>query len=276
MTAASLIYIIGAGRSGSSLVGLLLGCIEGSVFVGELDRVRRHGGVPRFLSASGDSESVWKHVRSDLGPLVEPTDADRRFVEHPTSLFRLSRQAVRQRREYPSWNEALLEAVASAVDAEVIVDSSHHPLRRVRLEPYSGKIVTVHIVRNPHDVVRSFTDGAPPNKGVLGANVYLLVNDWLARAVTRRGRLSGEVLRARYEEIVTEPETFVASVATALQCSYRYEAELVPGPVFSANRIAQEGVVRIRPPASPVGKPRVHWLTRLLQYRSRRRYGYPS
>ena len=269
-----LLYIVGAGRSGSTLLGFVLSCLDDSVYVGELDRVWRHGGIPRYDPRDQpETHRVWESVRRDLPFEIRRTDADRRYVEHPSSPLRFSPRARVVREEYLAKHTELLRSIGRVTGADLVIDSSHHPLRRLRMSEYAGGVATVHLVRDPHQVVESFTRGAAPNKSLLMSNLYLLINDWLTKLVKRRAQ-GALWVELRYEDLVASPEDALRVIAQALNRGWSWPDSIPVGPVFSGNRIAKERSVKVL--SQPSRPPSKRLLTVLMQSRTRKRWGYST
>src|SRR4051794_19845870 len=143
----TVIYIMGAARSGSTIVGIALGNYPNAFYAGELDLFARLAGSP-----TRDAESVrqfWAAVNkrlSERGAVASP--AWHRRLEQPRSL--VSGDFLRSSDDYRAFNAELYQAVAEEANVRVIVDSSHYPLRRWRLGGVGQvRINTVYLVRDP-------------------------------------------------------------------------------------------------------------------------------
>jgi hypothetical protein len=88
------IYIMGAGRSGSTIFGVALGNCEGIFDAGELEAWLRRSGVPNF---GGDERTqFWSRVRDDVGG--DDLYGTRAWLclEHSSSLYRIERWRARR------------------------------------------------------------------------------------------------------------------------------------------------------------------------------------
>ena len=63
--APKVIYVMGAGHSGSTILGVALGNCDGVLFAGELDKWFARSGVPRRSGA--ELASFWEAVSRDVG-----------------------------------------------------------------------------------------------------------------------------------------------------------------------------------------------------------------
>jgi hypothetical protein len=155
------IYVMGAGRSGSTTLGITLGNCTDVFYAGELDNWLVRSGVPQVQ----DDERLlfWSKVRDGL------EDDDRaaqlfgnraqRAIERSASLFRVREWPTRHRlrRRYRAVAEDLYRALTRASGSKIIADTSHYPLRAHELQRASGiDLYLVLLVRDPQGVVASF------------------------------------------------------------------------------------------------------------------------
>jgi hypothetical protein len=265
------IYVMGAGRSGSTALGVLLGNAAGTVFAGELDAWPRRDGVP-----NGDSAELlafWEAVRSRI-----PADAARtgdglhRRFERPGAVLR-----CRDATDFRAFNRYLYLAVASAAGVSAVIDTSHYPMRRRNLGELPGvELYTVLLVRDPRAVVDSFgrRDVMQKPKGAVAANLYLwvvhLLSVWVYRSIPPERRMI-----VRYEDVVANPQDAAASLGEVLSLDFSGVdmTRLRTGLVFQGNRMrVSETVSLVRPETHPPRRP----LTAVAQWPWLRRYGYNS
>lgn len=169
------VFIMGTARSGSTLLGTLLGEADDVFFAGELcDWAYLEGTstVPR-------SQPFWEKVRSRIGPLPRQSSAYKRLFEHPAGMV----SQITKRRLRPDYERLtldVLKAVAEESGCSIIVDSSHYPRRAHVLRRLLGseQVRLVFLVRRPSSVAQSFRKTG--DKGVLQANIYMAVVSVLA------------------------------------------------------------------------------------------------
>src|SRR5829696_4581113 len=73
----SVLYIMGAGRSGTTLLDILLGNSNGFVSCGELNRFPRHQGEPPLIEPDSPRGRFWKQVRQRLRERSAQLDFER-------------------------------------------------------------------------------------------------------------------------------------------------------------------------------------------------------
>jgi hypothetical protein len=213
------LYVMGAGRSGSSILGVCLGNCDGVFYAGELDKWLPRKGMP----SRGEPQRVrfWEQV---LARVDRPEALFGREVhnnlERSSALFRTRgpRARRRLRGEYLRVTESLYDAIAAVADAPVVVDSSHYPLRARELQRLEG--VELHVlllVRDPQGIVASFDrDDVPePRFGEAKTNLYLWLTYALSVAVFLRQPASRRML-VRHEDLLAEPERVLGQILDRL------------------------------------------------------------
>jgi hypothetical protein len=151
------VYVMGAGHSGSTILGVALGNCEGFFYAGELEEWLITGDTPRWALREG--QQFWSAVgRRVSGAEQLFGSAANRCIERSSALLRadLWLQRLRLRRRYREVAERLIDAVAEQAGARCVVDTSHFPLRARELRTLPGvEVVLVYLVRDPQEVVAS-------------------------------------------------------------------------------------------------------------------------
>lgn len=164
----TVVFIMGTARSGSTLLGTLLGEGAGVFFAGELcdwPHLQGISTVPR-------SQAFWERVRTHIGSLPTGSSDYKRLFEHPAGIVsQLKRPGLRP--DYERLTVEVLTAVAEESGSTTIVDSSHYPRRARVLRRLLGpdRVRLVFLVRRPSSVAQSFRKTG--EKGVLDANLYM-------------------------------------------------------------------------------------------------------
>ena len=251
------VYIMGAGRSGSTLFGILLGNGPGLFFAGELDSWTRRRGLP-----NGEDPVLaefWTPVADRMREWLKDTDTDRfRVFEHPRWLVkRRGKRDRTARSEYRRFNQELFEAVRDQAGADFVIDSSHYPMRRWQLRGIGDLDVrTILLVRDPRTVAASLANPVQTStKRLWESAAYLWVVHPLSIAVYLTLPKDRRLL-VRYEDLVDDPERELRRIGSWLgtDLSEIDPTNLVPGPVFQGNRMrtspscaTQQTVARFRP-----------------------------
>ena len=236
------VYITGAGRSGTTLFDILLGQIEGFFSAGEMRWLWWGGLISGWQCGCGQPVhdcDVWRRIlKTAFGRDIEEIDVERvlrlqqtvmRLHYLPRLLSQSSRRAVKWQElaEYSKIMNNLYGAIAQVSGARVIVDSSKNApeVALLRLlpgvEPY-----LIHLVRDPRGVAHSFkrkvkmepfaekTFDQPRRSAATSALIWDRKN---AASEAARLRFPMErVRRVRYEDVVERPRTVLPEIARFL------------------------------------------------------------
>ena len=229
------IYIAGMGRSGSTLLDLLLGEVKGLVPVGELRFIWERGLKDNQLCGCGRPFldcPFWTRVgqiafggwdRVDVDRMVELEATIDRHRYLPLLLAPWLAPAFRLRLgEYAEALDHLYRAIVEASDGGVVVDSTKDPPYAYLLRHVGGvDLRLVHLVRDPRGVAHSWTklikkpervdvpellDRYDPLSMSLRWTVYNILFH-----VMRRLRLPYRLVR--YEDVVARPEDHLREIA---------------------------------------------------------------
>jgi len=157
------LFIAGYSRSGSTLLGRLLGAVDRAVFMGELRYVWQRGMKENQLCGCGVPFSeceLWTDiidgvkVQGHLDRVIKLQDSIDRLRYAPTLLRRPDAPAAQEYRGY-LWR--LFKALKEHTDADVIVDSSKWPSHGLLLNGIPDiDLFVVHLIRDPRAVAHSW------------------------------------------------------------------------------------------------------------------------
>lgn len=226
MTTLKVLYIAGSGRSGSTILGNLLGQIDGFVHVGELYFIWSHGLIHNHLCGCGQPVrecAMWQAVFDDAYGGLERIDPRQMIAGHQTHtggryqlpLFaRAGRPPSEAAKEYLVRLRALYAGLLRVNQARVIVDSSkiHSQLLALSQMP-DVELHMLHLVRDPRGVAhswqkkkrslgtgdRAYMDRYNAGRSALKWNMRNVYVSLVARQPTVQGQF------LRYEDFVAEP-----------------------------------------------------------------------
>jgi hypothetical protein len=243
------LYVMGAGRSGSTILGVALGNHPEVFYAGELDAWLRASGKPNFPGA--DRARFWSRVSA--GAPVDPAlagDEPWRLFEHSLAPFRRHGRERRRalRGLYREHAGQLYGQIAAVSRRRWVLDSSHYPLRARELRRAGQvELYLLYLVRDPAHVIASFsrTDVTNPPKARLLTEAYLHLTHLLSVAVflthPRRQRML-----VRYEDLAEEPQRLLARITDWLGLPRETLDldSLRTGLAFQGNRILERERIR--------------------------------
>ena len=279
-----IVYLLGAHRSGSTVVGAMLGAAPNVFFLGEsyrfptplfwpTERLKmlswpRDPTVGCSCGVPGAQCPFWSEVRQELerrAPFLDRLAQGQRRYEQWTSLPARARAAIRRD---PAWEAHLsrhvefLRLVARRAGATMLVDGSFSAVRGSlyrSADLQGGRVFFIHMVRDGrsfldselHSTVR---DPETPTGWlrtlpvILGRwMVYNLAGLWLWIRDPR------SYIRIRFEEIMLDPAEALGRIGRFLGVDYsRAAAEIAAGEpvemrhIYAGNRVRLLGRVSLR------------------------------
>lgn len=264
---------MGAGHSGSTILGVALGNCAGFFYAGEIDEWLVNGGA---TGLGGEARSdYWDSVRAAMGESAVDLYGGEanRCIERSSAAFRVDRWGMRRRllARYRRVAEELLVAIATAAGARHVVDTSHFPLRARELRRLASiDLYLVYLVRDPQRVVASNVRGISPRDvaerrlRTLTTNVGLWVTQLLSVFVFLTHPSEQRVF-VRHEDFLTDPDAVIARILAVVKSSAPVPdlSALEPGFPFEGNQLIGSERIAIEGPKPPDGR----WslMTALLQ-----------
>ena len=270
-----LIYVVGYGRSGSTVFERALAATIGGFRLGEMRHLWERGFLNGELCECGAPVprcSFWAAVRERLGLLDDPREllrlkdrVDRiRYIPFLNGSLPMPST---YRRRWQTWGRVIrgvYEAIAEVSRNRILLDSSKDPSYAYLLRSLFGpRVVFVHLVRRLPAVAHSWsrpkprpeihwTDALMPRYPLLRAASEWTVMNLLAAQLGNRNARGGVMVR--YEDLLDNPRGTVLAVAARIGLparSYvwhdRRTFDCGPGHTVSGNPVRFEPpVVTIR------------------------------
>jgi hypothetical protein len=271
-----ILYIVGAGRSGSTLFDIVLGTSPEIFGTGELVHLHDRGWLNNEYCSCGrrvNECSFWRDVRRHWTGQLSP-DAIRRFLElqHRFERMRFLFFGARlsgdpEFQEYLRDLESLLLCVLEASGKRYLVDSSKKPIRAFYLSMLADfDVYLVHLVRDSRGVAWSKAKSfAKDERGGVQAALgpvpvaktalrWLLTNLVCSYLFFFSHKLRGRYLRVRYEDFVADPGSMLREIGEFCKVDLAEPihkviegAELRAGHTVAGNRLRMKSPVQIRP-----------------------------
>ncbi len=300
------LYIAGLGRSGSTILGNVLGEIEGFFHGGEFNFIWERNLIENRLCGCGapfDKCEVWGSVLERAFGAIDGVDA-REMVRlqalgtrtrHIPLMFSTSgRRALASRLDkFMNRLQKLYGAVQETTGSRVIVDSSKEPAYGYVLGMTPGiDLYVVHLIRDPRAAAYSWlrkkplldTDRLAYMLRMSTVKSSLLWDAWNASSEALWRGSSGRYMRLRYEDFVEDPQRALKGILGMLHEDTRRlrfvderGVELGVSHTVSGNPSRfHTGTVRLRPDDEWASRMRLRdkMLVTLLTFPLLARYGY--
>ncbi|MBW1999944.1 MAG: sulfotransferase [Deltaproteobacteria bacterium] len=301
---AEVIYIMGSGHSGSTVLDIVLGNHPDIVSVGELSNFITKRKTDSEYCACGEPANrcqFWSNIywewtdRVKRGEVEEYLSLQNTF-EHFKHWFHLQRtkrddfQSPRFQ-AYAEGARALFEAISVVSGKNIIVDSSKNPVRALALSMVPGiDLRLVHLVRDGRGIVWSFRKKRGKEKNIRAKLVYsspwLASFEWVLNNAASGFLLTeaySQGIRIRYEDLVEQPGKVLTDMGRALEIGLEpvidallSGKEMRIGHNIAGNRVRMTGSIRLKPDCEwkerlPRYDQRVFWL---LAGSLAKKYGY--
>lgn len=226
VTARRVVYVVGKGRSGSTLLDDLLGTVPGVASLGELRLLWSRGFREGYLCACGRPVAgapdercpVWADAVVDALGDVDPASLEHvdRLQDRVLSWAHVPRLLAAgpgdDDRALAAVMGRLYASVADRLGADVLVDSSKWPLPPGAFDLVPGfEAWVLHLVRDPRAVAHSYQRrkggvGQPelPRFGAVHTSLSWSVRN-AAAELARRPVPAARYRRVRYEDLAADP-----------------------------------------------------------------------
>ena len=301
------IYVTGVGRSGSTILDILLGNHPAIESVGELINVNRSGWMKNeYCSCHAQASDCpfWSQVRQRWEQATGLTDLQEYLTLQNRFEFRLYKPAQIRKEAQASpeaWarfldlTQALYQAISEVSGKRILVDSSKSRTRGFILACLPALDVRyVHLVRDTRDIINSLRKGheADPKAGVQHAlralpgwrtSLSWVLTNLQAHHLIRHFA-AGKHCLIRYEDMLENPAMVLQAIAELAEVDLggiidaaNNETPLQVGHTVAGNRLRMKDTVAFSKRKPSV--PRLRWIDNasfsLLAYWLAQRYGYP-
>jgi len=268
-------YIIGSGRSGSTLLSCILGShgrVEGSGELWCLSSNAWRDGEYCSCGRPADGCPFWTAVRSRWVESIGCDDVERyialqRTFERNRSLPRLVREMALPSEAfgtYGRWTYDLYASISAVSGKRIVLDASKAPSRALALSLVPGlELKLIHLVRDVRGVTHSrqkafeadLADGVIAEIKPMPAwrSALIWVGHNLAAEVVKRAVGPAASMRLAYETLTAEPQAALAGVGRLLGIDLTDVAEHVAaggavgaGHNVGGNRMRMTGEIRLR------------------------------
>lgn len=246
-----MLFVMGAGHSGSTILGMTLGNCEDVFFAGEIARWLRYDGKPRLPGE--ERARFWGRVRSQVEVAPELNGRPLRWIEQSSGPFRPWRWRAqrRLRKSYRRATQDLYRAIARTAESSYVVDTSHFPRRASHLQALDGiELHLLFVVRNPQSVIASYERENVPHKQTWKmptTNAYLWLTYLLAVFVFLRHPRERRLF-VSHEAFVADPGGVVREILDRVGSNAPVPDldRLDTGLAFQGNRLLRTDVVSLK------------------------------
>jgi len=242
----NIIYIMGPGRSGSTILGITLGNLPKSQYVGELYAWPLLKGQPKTIKKN--NIKFWNEIKQNI------SHPNQYFINNYFKKFEYHNSIFYNRKPYEKINyikyaEKLFNTIKNVSGKDIIIDSSHYPLRAYWLNKSKNiNIKLIYITKNPIEIINSFQKKniEQTQKSPLAANLYLFIVSFLSSIIYNFFHKDNKI-KIKYEDFVCDPKKITKVIADFIGIeNYMIDfRKLNTGNIFEGNRIRENELISI-------------------------------
>ncbi len=255
------IYLMGAGRSGTTALATFLGNSQYIFNAGELHQLNEHliAGKNCSCGKSLSECEFWlaaviKNNYSNDGDIsdIESRDCD---IERHGSIFKhiFNRYPRQELENYLRRQESLFTALTKVSGKPYIVDSSKYIGRAVALRKSSHiNLKIIYVVRDVRGVILSFGKNVQTSRSPLSAIFYYTVINMVGELVYRM-LPKQMVMKVCYEHFIEQPHAvldeisnFLALDLTEVKERISTNSDFAVGHIIGGNRLKNDGAIKFR------------------------------
>jgi hypothetical protein len=271
---------MGGGRSGTTLLDIILGNAEGIFSCGEICHFAKLQGIPHGFNEESEQFAFWKKVEQlffkknldmdykSLNATVNQVESHKFFLRNVLSLT--SKELLTA---YYSILHDYFEAIFANIDENIIIDSSKYAGRALSLSRQNiYKVDFIYLIRKPVHVVNSFakTNVEQPPKDFLSSNIYYFIVNWMCYMVKKKIP-EASIITIRYEDLLANPANILKKIQNKFDLNLdmlikaiEQKHSLKVGNLFEGNRIRLQKELILHTQTAAIEKNWTNQLTNLL------------
>ncbi|WCO01653.1 sulfotransferase [Psychroserpens ponticola] len=283
MSEKTLIYIIGAGRSGTTLLDIILGNNTNSISLGEINRFFKRKGNPPKRDLNSQVHLFWEAINKEV--TKKHNEYKYSYVskvfkknEYHSHAFKVIFN--KNDKEYSEILTTLYNSLYLKTSENILIESSKYPLRALNISRILSRdqyqIKYIYLKKDPVKVVQSFQKKhiEQPSKGFFAANVYYLFVNLLCRYIVKLLKVNGHnVSIVNYKDIIENSQQTINSISkdlnldlSDLKTKLDTDKPLNTGFLFDGNRIRLKETLSLQTSSKIDAKNLKYYFTRMFNY----------
>jgi hypothetical protein len=258
----NLLYLMGAGRSGTTAIATFLGGHPEIHTLGEMHQFYDHLRDSKACSCGQQLEfcPFWSKVIADLPQSIIQNSGEIQKLsdklEYHSSIPKHFSGTISKSNleKYNSFQEELISCISKHSSAEYFLDSAKYIGRNLSLRKSKRiTIKTIYIVRDVRGVINSFSKNVQSSRKPLSTIFYYyLVN--LTAMIASLFSPKGSVLKLKYEDFMDNPESSLNRIGYFLDLAMdpvvgkiRNNDAFEIGHIIGGNRLKHDESIRFNP-----------------------------
>lgn len=252
------IYLLGAGRSGTTILSIILGNNDNAINLGELNRYFLRNGEPHGFPKESNKYKIWIDFKKMYFPnFISAVSSVYKFENHRYLFQNLLGLFLKKKKEdYTKVVNKFYQSLFEYFDKSLIIDASKYPNRCFSLNKYlnHAEVYNVYLVRNPIGVINSFSkkDIEQDHRGYISANFYYFIANLLSHMVFFNLPKSKRI-KIKYEDVLNNPTVNLEKIERKFNLDLSKSKNIVAidgkldtGYQFDGNRIRLKNYINLK------------------------------
>lgn len=206
-----LLYLLGAGRSGTTLLATVLNSHPKIQTIGEMHQFAEYLADDKTCSCGKklDSCPFWGPIVGDLKSQEIDWGEIKKTQEYKEKHNQILKLWLNKKadHDYLKTQEAIFKSISKNQSKEVLLDSSKYIARFLLLRRSQNlNLKGIYVVRDVRGVINSFKKNVQTPKKPLPAIVYYCLINFFGELVYRGNK---NILKIKYEDFIDQPERTV-------------------------------------------------------------------
>lgn len=279
----TLIYIIGAGRSGTTFLDIVLGNNGNAISLGEVNRFFKRKGLPPKRNELDKVFLFWNNIKKIIEQnlfTLDYKELEKIFKKNEYHSGFLKSLFKKNNEDYKKTLKLQYRELYNNIQENIVIESSKYPIRALNISNYINDeffdIKFVYIRKDPVKVVASFgkKDIEQPTKGFFASNIYYLAINVLCfisiNLLKKRGHNTSII---KYENLLENPTEVLMELSKKFDIDYKYlidklknNSPLKTGFLFDGNRIRLKETVLLQTQKRDIKKNYKYYFIRIFNY----------
>ncbi len=208
------IYLLGAGRSGTTLVSIILNSHINILTLGEMHQFLEYIAFNKSCSCGEPLNQCkfWKNVLNDLNYDSAKLEEDMNYTKLAESHRNIPKLLINGKRDrrYLQIQERIIHCIEKYSNNTFVLDSSKYISRYLLLKRSENlQIKGLYVVRDVRGVIFSFKKNVQTSKKPLSTIIYYLAINFFGELVCR---LDKRVVKIKYENLIENPTRELATI----------------------------------------------------------------
>ena len=242
-----IVYIMGAGRSGTTILGVLLSASENYFHVGEINKFYEYKGKANGVSKGHDTFDFYSEIYNDLNIRETKTFSK---IEYHSSFIKLCFNLFSSSliNKYVTQQKKLFNAIHKKTKNKFIIDSSKYGGRLLALDKYFNyDISLIYIVRHPVSYLRTVSKNSveQPRQSFIKALIYYFFINLICKI--SYFNFNGKKIKVKFENLQMTPANTIKDIEGSLNLKFSISKNnLIKNKAFSTGKIFEGNRIRLK------------------------------